>query len=406
MSPPIRGRERVRRARGGTIGRASKQASGSHVVLVGRCLLHLTKHAVDSEGSRVADVPIVVLDTNILVENFPRRHALTLLLDGARTQQLRLLLPEVVVQEAANKFREQTAERMRDLEKARGALEGMGVDVRLADVPNPAGAALRYETDLRAALAEVGAVIAPIPPGHDRLFAIALRGRRPFKADDGGYRDALVWQAVLDAIAEGPEVILCSRDKGFREPGTETDLARELLEDVSDAERVRLAADPKQLAADLVDVEVVAIEEVERAVERTWSSLEDRLESRLYDYDFDRFDLDLRLDAYDVEIPDLDADHVEVLDAQFAGSFRLSAVNVEEAQMLSTDQVLATLHIEGEADLDLDVEAEGYDKWEPIHRFASRTLTRTRGLTISAEATYWRDIESVEDLAVARVRIH
>src|SRR5688500_11696370 len=116
----------------------------------------------------------VVLDTNVLVANFRASHALTLLFEGARTHQLELIVPELVIREAATKFREMAEKRLRELEKARASFQQLGIEFDLSEKPEPVAAATRYEVSLRKRLKEIGAVTPPIPEAHHRLVHKAL----------------------------------------------------------------------------------------------------------------------------------------------------------------------------------------------------------------------------------------
>jgi hypothetical protein len=67
-----------------------------------------------------------------------------------------------------------------------------------------------YDTELRARLNELGAVIIPVPSvSHQVVLTRALENRRPFDADGrDGYRDVLVWHSLLDVAELGHEAIV------------------------------------------------------------------------------------------------------------------------------------------------------------------------------------------------------
>src|SRR4051812_28708681 len=83
------------------------------------------------------EAPRILLDANVLVANFRPSNAFELLLEGARSEQVVLVVPELVVQEASAKYRETMGDRVAELEKSLSRLRRVGVDVVVGDPPDP-----------------------------------------------------------------------------------------------------------------------------------------------------------------------------------------------------------------------------------------------------------------------------
>jgi hypothetical protein len=353
-----------------------------------------------------------VLDANVLVANFRPGNAFKLVLEGARTGQLRLVVPELAVKEAARKHTAFVQDKIVALEKAAAGLDRAGVAISVGSLPDPSAASVAYEARLRRLLSEAKATVAPLPSTpHERLVEKALEKSKPFTGRDAGYRDALLWETALAEAkrTDGPVVLLTMNTRDFADskdaPQLAADLQRDLLAAQLAADAVELVVDVKVVVDRYVDAEVVAIDEVENNLHLVQLDLAGLIDAHLYDYDFERDDLEnLSVDRLDLD-SDFEVDHIEVLDAHVVGVFNVSHVSVEEVTALSTEELVAGLHLELDADLDVEVETEGYDPRDEVIRHASRTRTTTRTLAVSVEAGFDRAAGQFVDVLVRRVRV-
>jgi hypothetical protein len=156
----------------------------------------------------------VVLDTNEMFGDFRLRHReIRFLLENAKLPTFRLCLPEVVIREMANHFRERWSEAQQRYESAQLDLERL-IGRTISDkvqADEIRAAADRYESELRQELLHYGVHIEPIPTelaGVEKLLARDLGRLKPFgdrkitdetknRRDRGGMRDALIWESVL-----------------------------------------------------------------------------------------------------------------------------------------------------------------------------------------------------------------
>jgi hypothetical protein len=166
----------------------------------------------------------VVLDTNEMFGDFRlRNRVVRFLLENARPPRFHLCVPEVVIREMANHFREHWSAALQKYEAAQRELEGL-IGRAISDKVGSdelRAAADRYETDLRQGLLGYGVHIEPIPAelaGVEKLLQRDLDRRKPFgdrgvtdkednRRDRGGMRDALIWESVLALCHREPRAL-------------------------------------------------------------------------------------------------------------------------------------------------------------------------------------------------------
>lgn len=119
---------------------------------------------------------------------------------------LRVSVPEVAVLETVNKVRQNWASERNRLQSLKVGEFGFQetVDSMVAHISAESEA---YDTTLREVLAEIDAtVVAPPAVDHLVLVGHAIAGRAPFTtAKKDCYRDAVIWQTVLEIARTNPE---------------------------------------------------------------------------------------------------------------------------------------------------------------------------------------------------------
>jgi hypothetical protein len=194
----------------------------------------------------------VVLDSNVLFNDFYlNRLYLRLIREQGKGGAFVLVVPEVVILETINLYREELEAAVERIEeksqKARDRLDHLKVDFALPEVDVRA-AVDGYEAFLRTCLEQANAVAPSLPgvPEAD-LVERAIAKRKPFKKNsDAGYRDALIWHNVLELAGEDDVVLITGNIRDFADDN-ETDLAADLRDDLVKAElapdRVKLLRD-------------------------------------------------------------------------------------------------------------------------------------------------------------------
>jgi len=162
-------------------------------------------------------VVLVVVDTCIFAEDYHLRATLVrLLIEHCSTAGHQLVVPEVVVREVVNRYRESIEERRSKLLSAAMAVKDVtGREFQIDYSSDQLRADIQaYDHELRSAIIGHGGKIQPIPnTSHDALVGRDLARRKPFSKTGKGYRDALIWESVLELAAAGPDIAVITTNK-------------------------------------------------------------------------------------------------------------------------------------------------------------------------------------------------
>ncbi len=188
----------------------------------------------------------MLLDANVFwgAEWYLQGAAGRLLLGEAMDRRLHVVVPEVVLLEAE-------ANHQGEVGAARSRLAAVRRDLRqlrlghLVPEAETRPHSLTYRAELEQILRDNGAEILPIPDVPHRQFVDkAIARGLPLIEQKGGYRDALIWESVLELFAASSNpIVLISNDKGFSETKDKAELARDLvheLDEMGQAARVTL----------------------------------------------------------------------------------------------------------------------------------------------------------------------
>lgn len=219
----------------------------------------------------------VVLDTNALYADPLLENAAGVALrDAAERLGYRLLLPQVVFDEAVQKQREKIVQATSKLKDAARLLDGYRLALPL-DIPTDAGfaeaidaAVLQYRSEL--AKLFVGDDRLPYPDDTQQSMAErALTKRRPFLEHDRGYRDTLLWRSILvRAATADDQIYLITGDHGFRRDRDTNELHPELIHEAEElgvpADRIQLLANLGEFVGQFILPQLEAIDEVKMAL--------------------------------------------------------------------------------------------------------------------------------------------
>ncbi len=175
----------------------------------------------------------VVPDTNIVGGKKGRpleSNEMRRLLDETRRGNLELVLPRIVVSEAANLWAEQVIETAAQFKSSASILRQAGV-VQALDHLIPEKSTVRSDEERRieTLVTAAGGAIAPLPSvSHSAVVERALGRRQPFDPQGrNGYRDVLLWETVLGLVGKDDPLFFIARDKGaFFSKGAEELAAR------------------------------------------------------------------------------------------------------------------------------------------------------------------------------------
>lgn len=177
----------------------------------------------------------IVLDTSVLYEDYELVKApLRELLNIAKLCHARVLLPKIVFDEHVVHFE-------RDYKRYRSQTKTAFDKLRqlpLVDVPsvNIPEVGYSYSDLLRAITEERGLEILNYPQvDHENILRRSFEQRKPFGKKDAGYKDALIWETILELLSDSSfRVIFVTanyRDFGESSSGP---LDRQLVHELED----------------------------------------------------------------------------------------------------------------------------------------------------------------------------
>lgn len=198
----------------------------------------------------------VILDTNIIFSDFHLKGArIKNLCESVKSTGDTVYIPEVVVDESINKYREKTRECKLKIDRGISDFKRLtGKDVE----DNPISDEFilkeseKYARSFKKQLQELGIKIIPYPSiSHQELVKRDLARKKPFQETGKGYRDALIWESVKSicekslSLFENPKIIFVNKNhKDFCEEGLlHPDLKEDLVNNGINEDYVRVIED-------------------------------------------------------------------------------------------------------------------------------------------------------------------
>ncbi|MFI6542956.1 PIN domain-containing protein [Streptomyces prunicolor] len=193
---------------------------------------------------------VVVVDTSAFYSDLSLKNAAweSTLLRSSRNQ-LSLWIPEIVLREAVRHYARSLEESIQSMRTGLAPLRALRLDVGLFPSHKELDKIVReradgFEERLRSKLIEAKARFLPLPStSHEKLLTRALLERKPFrnkgqdpnKKGPDGYRDALIWESVIEAtvglVDEDMLIIVTNNHKDFCDRDDEN-LSTDLLADL------------------------------------------------------------------------------------------------------------------------------------------------------------------------------
>ncbi|HMK37655.1 MAG TPA: PIN domain-containing protein [Desulfomonilaceae bacterium] len=146
----------------------------------------------------------VLLDSNIFIRDFKMAStSFQVLFDGAESFEISLLEPSLVALEVVNKYREflqSENKKLKDTAKDIVLLREMGL-VKSLKEKEIDELCQQYEDYFQSKLNYLnGEMLDPDSLSHSTLIERAVKKRKPFDEKGRGYRDALIWELILDRL--------------------------------------------------------------------------------------------------------------------------------------------------------------------------------------------------------------
>ncbi len=178
----------------------------------------------------------IVLDTNVIYGDwYLTGPQFSLLRNYLGLSDARLFVPEIVVLETKNLFKRELGRLVLDVAKLDRYLPDEDI---LEKLPHLLDAGHDYDSKLDKRLGELNAERPDHSDiSHDGIVERALGPRKPFREDDKGYRDCLLWEVVLHKIARKDTItfLISENHRDFADKPTDRILHADLRQDLVSA---------------------------------------------------------------------------------------------------------------------------------------------------------------------------
>lgn len=198
----------------------------------------------------------VVLDANILFGNwYLEGPHFTVLERHIKLGQSTLVVPEIVVLETKNLFKKELSKHISSVKE----IDRLVPNLKLGSyVPDIETLCTEYEKALHSRFVELGVdVIAHSDIPHSSVVSRALAIRKPFRKSDKGYRDTLLWEVILNKVANSNSItfLITNNHKDFGHKNKRQlhpDLTDDLVKHNLAPESVRLYTNLKEFLDDQI----------------------------------------------------------------------------------------------------------------------------------------------------------
>lgn len=286
-----------------------------------------------------------------------------LLIGGVHVVPADLEIPEVVIDEVVNRYREDLDQAISRVRKSSADLErllGRSVGAEFAEL-NAATEAQEYRMWFLAALERIGAEILPYPEiQHKEVVERDLQRRKPFKRDGSGYRDLLIWECIKRLLRRvTDQVIFVTGDMSDFAEGDA--LAPDLHAEILNPQRLEILPSLKAFNEKFVLPRLEMLEEVRNRLQTGVDS----------PFDIEKW---LQMNLMDL-IP---SDELGPIVAGFpygVGSgwarqiVALHRISVDEVRELGSGQRFVRLSVEVDVEVSIDIDWEDYIRYPEVREW-------------------------------------
>ena len=152
----------------------------------------------------------VVLDSSIIRQDLRfSTNPSRVLLGNHRVIPVTLVVPDVVIDEVTNLFREEFITAVTALREAHKKTKWLAPGTPdLGELPLVEPETVKYREFLLKQISDAGGRTLPYPQiPHQTIVKRELQRRKPFKKDGSGYRDLLIWESLCQLTWSGHERI-------------------------------------------------------------------------------------------------------------------------------------------------------------------------------------------------------
>lgn len=194
----------------------------------------------------------IIIDTNVIHLDFKLNKARIVTLCNTSTiLGHEIFIPEVVIDEIVKQYDEKAEEYINSFNTALKKLSDLSTSP-ITQIPIDAkGFISNYRNELNNRIKQLGIGIIPYPnTGHKIMVARELGKKKPFKDSTKGYRDALIWDSVMEHTQKYSSncgiIFLTANSKDFADKdkkGLHTDLIADCISNGIPPTSIRLVTD-------------------------------------------------------------------------------------------------------------------------------------------------------------------
>lgn len=204
----------------------------------------------------------IIIDTNVIHLDFKLNKARIVTLCNTSTiLGHEIFIPEVVIDEIVKQYDEKAEEYINSFNKALKKLSDLSTSPITQTPIDAKGFISNYRNELNNRIKQLGIGIIPYPnTGHKIMVARELGKKKPFKDSTKGYRDALIWDSVMEHTQKYSSncgiIFLTANSKDFADKDKKdlhTDLIADCISNGIPTTSIRLVTDIQNL----IDNEII-----------------------------------------------------------------------------------------------------------------------------------------------------
>ncbi|REC62220.1 hypothetical protein DRF65_10930 [Chryseobacterium pennae] len=161
----------------------------------------------------------VILDANIIIADYAMASpSFIILLSSSKNGEIELFIPDLVIDEVLNKYKQRLEKAGSDVSSEIDKFNKLGKTKIASPLTKEIVLATceAYEARLRRIIEENNIVILDYPETSHRFLARkAMQTKKPFNANEKGYRDCLIWENVKSLVPKENADIVLSPEVGF-----------------------------------------------------------------------------------------------------------------------------------------------------------------------------------------------
>lgn len=194
----------------------------------------------------------IIIDTNVIHLDFKLNKARIVTLCNTSTiLGHEIFIPEVVIDEIVKQYDEKAEEYINSFNKALKKLSDLSTSPITQTPIDAKGFMSNYRNELNNRIKQLGIGIIPYPnTGHKIMVARELGKKKPFKDSTKGYRDALIWDSVMEHTQKYSSncgiIFLTANSKDFADKDKKdlhTDLIADCISNGIPTTSIRLVTD-------------------------------------------------------------------------------------------------------------------------------------------------------------------